>query len=188
MLFKEIFTAENGIFKIFAKNYPVRFAKIFGDTTATQLDVFCAITYGNKTCADFVTHSETENEIIITAIISTYVDNWVKIADALNSEYVPTATGTETRTKTGTLQRTGTGNETILNADKVFNDLDFTDTEKTDKTNSENNTDTYNLTETVSKSDNVQGAINSEISLRNRNNLCTQIAEKIVKCITIDIY
>ena len=188
MLFKEIFTADNGIFKIFAKSYPTQFAKIFRDTTATQLDIFCAVTYGNKTCADFVTHSETENEIIITSIISTYVESWVKIADALNAEYIPTSTGIETRTKTGTLQRTGTGNETILNADKVFNDVEFTDTEKTGKTNSENNTDTYNLTETVSKSDNIQGAIDSEISLRNRNNLCTQIAGQIVKCITIDIY
>lgn len=182
---KDIFE-NNGIAAIFENAFAMDFALFFADTTAALTDKFILFKYGEKTVYDKIT---TENAAdIVTAIIGLKIHVWRKMLAALTAQYSAAAIN-ETRTKGGTLTRIGATTDTDTAAKKAFNDTEFdSDTENVRSAETEQ-TDTYNLTETVNRTpSNVTENISKELVLRQRNNLQFAIIDSIIKEITINIY
>lgn len=98
------------------------------------------------------------------------------------------AANVETKTKTGTLQRDGSTNSTDTAAKKAFNDTDFADDTQNESNGTSELTDTYNLTETNTITNNAAEKISNEITLRQRNNLQIAIIDGIIKEITLKVY
>ena len=108
---------------------------------------------------------------------------------ALSAQYNAANSLNETRTKTGTLQRSENSTNTNVNAEKAFNDTEFVSDAQNTQTNNGLNTDTYNLTETVTATNgNAAESVKNEIALRQRNNLQIAIIDAIINEITLLIY
>lgn len=185
--YKEIFSS-NGIAAIFAANYPTDFAAFFDGKTAAEIDLYVMHKYGEKTVY-YIDVDENNAPQIVSVFIGLKLPSWRKMFAALTVNYNPSQSLMETKTKQGTLQRVGESENTALNAEKAFNDTEFiTDTQNTNNGNTEQ-TDTYNLTETLTQTrGNAAENIQNEITLRQRNNLQLAILDAIVKDITLSIY
>lgn len=182
---KEYFTAEDGIFNIFENDFSNEFSILFPNKTATELNILTLWKYGNKFfAADF---TEVSN-VVLHNIIKVNLDRWLQMQAVINTNVLPTANEIETKTKTGTLQTNVSRENSNINADKVFNSTDFISNEKNDFTESNDKTDTYNLTETTQKAGNIIENVKNAFVLRETTNLQAQIIYEIVKQITIDIY
>ena len=186
MKFKECFTG-NGIFQIFKTAFPLMFNELFNETAVSDLDNYTMLKYGGKECISGLTPETAETAV--KSVIAIYSENWVKLKNAVSVEYDATINTTEQRTKTGTIERQNTGNETRLNAEKVFNDVDFTDNERTGTQNTANGKEIYDVTETFSGSGgNIADNVRKEIYLRREFNLLVYISQEIVNEITLQIY
>lgn len=174
-----------GVFAIFDENFHTEFEGIFGDTAAQYLDGWTRLKYANRLCLRTITADNAEQ--YVNAVISANVFNWLQLAAAINTE-ININGNVETRLKTGTLSRVNSESSTAFNANKAFNDTDFVDNDKNTASSSGNNTDTYNLTETVNKGNNAKfDEIERQIKLR-KTNLFSDIAAEIVNEITLRIY
>ena len=186
MKFKELFT-ENGIFQIFKTAFPTDFAELFTETAVSNLDNFCLLKYGDKECISSLTLETAETAVI--SVIAINLENWQKLKNAYSAQYDATINSAETHTKTGTIERQNTGNETRLNAEKVFNDVDFTDNERTGTQNTANGKEIFDVTEKISSSGgNISDNVRKEIYLRREFNLLAYISQNIVNEITLSIY
>lgn len=186
MKIKDIFNGLNGIAAIFAAAFAVDFAAFFGAATAATVDVWIIFKHGEKTLSDKIT-AENAAEII-TAIITMKIETWRKMYAALTANYNAAAI-TETKTKSGTLARVGETTDTDTAAKKAFNDTEFENDAENVRNGESQQTDTYNLTETLNKTpSNVAENVSKEITLRQRNNLQIAIVDSIIKEITINIY
>ena len=175
-----------GIFAIFAEYFNNSFITLFPDVDAGTLDLLVKFRHGNKNVLDSVSRESYED--IVKAVIATNVDAWMSVHNTLNTDYSPTSS-TETHSKLGTIDRQGDNNQTTLNAEKVFNDTDFVDAEKSASDNAFSNKDTYNITETNVKSvGNVIDNIKKEIQLRRQMNFCNDVTSDIVNELTLKIY
>lgn len=186
MKIKDIFNGLNGIAAIFAAAFAVDFTAFFGAATAATVDTWIIFKHGEEILSDKIT---TENAAeIIRAIISMKIEVWRKMYAALTANY-NAATITETKTKIGTLARVGETTDTDTAAKKAFNDTDFADDTQNVKNGESQQTDTYNLTETLNKTpSNVAENVSNEFTFRQRNNLQIAIIDGIIKEITINIY
>lgn len=185
---KDIFTGENGIFAIFAKNFATDFAALFTDITAANLDDIALHRHGEK----FLTPNIAENnaETVITDIIAISLDSWKRAKSVLNADYNIIAPISETKTKSGSVSRETTNENENLNFDKVFNDADFVGNEKSTANSVFNATDTYNLTETrtANTSGKITDNVRNEFLLRMNLNLQNTVIDSIIKEITLNIY
>lgn len=175
-----------GIFAIFAEYFNDSFATLFPSLDAGTLDTLVKFRHGNKNVSDSVSRESYEE--IVKAVIETNMETWMSVHNTLNTEYSPVST-TETHVKSGTIDRQGDNNQTTLNAEKVFNDTDFVDAEKSASNDAFSNKDTYNITETNIKSvGNVIDNIKKEIQLRRQMNFCNDVTSDIVNELTLKIY
>lgn len=118
-----------GIFATFATNYPVEFAKIFGTTTAKQLDLYTGIKYGGKTLNENLTPDTWAT--YVDSVISVHVTQWCKQAELFALTYdILNPVVSKTQTDTDTTQ-TDTDNDTTTNNEKLFNDNEFNGREQT---------------------------------------------------------
>ena len=182
---KEIYTGVSGIAAIFAANYSTDFAAFFDNTTPQTVDTFILFKYGNKPLCETI---NAENAVdIVKSVIALKLSVWRKMHAALSAVY-NAAANVETKTKTGTLQRDGSTNSTDTAAKKAFNDTDFADDTQNESNGTSELTDTYNLTETNTITNNAAEKISNEITLRQRNNLQIAIIDGIIKEITLKVY
>lgn len=184
---KEIYSGNSGIAAIFAVQFATDYNNFFGENTAATVDAYILFKYGNKYLADGI--NDENAATIVCSVIQMRLQVWRKMYAALTAQYNAAQKANETRTKTGTLQRSVNSTTTATNAAKAFNDTEFTtDTQNTD-VNSGLNTDSYNLTETVTNfGGNTADRVQSEITLRQRNNLQLAIIIAILNEITLSIY
>lgn len=186
MTIKDIYNGASGIAAIFAAAFAVDFTAFFGAATAATVDTWILFKHGDKTLTDKIT-AENAAEII-TAIITMKIATWRKMYAALSANY-NAATITETKTKIGTLARVGETTDTDTAAKKAFNDTEFDEDTENVRNGESQQTDTYNLTETLNKTpSNVAENVSKEITLRQQNNLQIAIIDGIIKEITINIY
>lgn len=185
MKLNEFFTNENGIFNIFANDFQTEFETLFANKTVTELNILSLWKYGNKTlCKDFTDISN----CVLHSVISINLQRWLKMFQVIETNFLPTQTEIETKTKTGTLQSDVSRENGNINSDKVFNDTSFVENEKNDFSENSEKTDTYNLTETTQKANDIIENIKKSYVLRETTNLQAQIIKEIVSQITIDIY
>lgn len=183
--YADIFSS-NGVGKIFATNFANDFATLFDGNTAADIDAFIMHLYSDKILLSKIT---VENAAaVVTSIIAVNLQTWQKIRATLTAQYNATL-DSDTKTKTGTLTRLNSTNATQLNAEKAFNETEFTDATRDMNTSAATDIDTYDLTETQTKT-NANGVKNMfrEIELRRKNNLQLQIIYTIINAISLSIY
>lgn len=137
MKYKELFTPDKGIFAtIFKPNYPEQYGVIFGQTIPQVYDVLAVLQCGNKTLVEAVT-PDTYNEIV-SAVIAVNVDNWVKAANAMLTEYNALQPVKREVTRQTNGKDNETANDSTTDSRKAFNDTDFSPdskgTSETEKT------------------------------------------------------
>lgn len=183
----DIYNGENGIFTIFADSYSTEYVLYFGTTEPNVIDDYVLLEFGERLLNAKITAENCVNMLV--SIIAMYLPIWGKLAATLALSYNAATPITETRTKTGTLQRSANSTTTQTTAEKAFNDSDFvTDTQNTD-TNSGLNTDSYNLTETVTASNSeVTKRVATEFDFRKNNSLQFEIVNNIINAIALQIY
>lgn len=178
--------SNNGVAKIFSENFSTAFAALFDGNTAAEIDAFILHLYGDKVLLSKIT---AENAAaVIVSIIAVNLQTWQKIHSTLTAPY-NALLDSDTKTKTGTLTRLNSTNTTQLNAEKAFNETEFTDSTRDLNTSAATDTDTYNLSETHTKTnaDSVKNMFR-EIELRRKNNLQLQIIYTIINAISLSIY
>lgn len=183
----DIFTPENGLFKIFAENFATEFTEYFGTNTAANIDLYVNFNFGTKILNNSINADNAEN--IVKSIITLYIPIWDELNGTLNLEYNPSKSEIETHTKNGTIERVGGNENTTTNAEKAFNDTNFVDSEKTTNAADTENTETYNLTETITRQGaNVVNSIKYEYDFRKSHSLQLEIINNLVNAITLLIY
>lgn len=189
MKYNELFTKGNGVFAtVFKTEYPTEYAAIFGDTDPNKLDAYALLMYGGKTVVSSITSGNSSN--IVSAVIAVNVQGWEREAAAMLADYdvLKPVTGEISRTETVTLQEKAGNTET--DANKAFNDTDFSDSDRKIANDERNRTESRQTTETskgtgVSKS--ISTEIEKELQLR-RDNWRKNIIFALVKEITTSIY
>ena len=189
MKFKELFTADNGIFgTVFRPKFQPEYLVIFGTVPPKTLDTYAFMNFGNKMLSDSITVDNYKD--IVSSVITVNVAGWVKQAEAMSAEYdvLKPVTREVNRTDTRTTDETSES-ENIM-ADKVYNDTNF------NQNNKENETGSKNRTETVSRKDiergiginkNIAENIQKEIELR-KISFKKNIIFALLQEITINIY
>lgn len=188
MKFKELFTSADGIFTVFEKSFPTEFADLFGKLTPAGLNSLALGLYGNKTLCDYITADSYADFVKTT--ISMCLFGWQRTNNAIKLEYDPTAGEKTVHTKTGTEGVTITDNNENLTAKKPFNDGNFNDDERQQRTGQKTEDRVYNLSDSTTRNLDGKSAIQSlqkEIDIR-RYNLQRQIMSDIVGEITLPVY
>ena len=146
MKYSELFTKGNGVFAtVFKTEYPTEYAAIFGDTDPTKLDAYALLMYGSKTVASSITSDNAKD--IVSAVIAVNVQGWEREAAAMLANYdvLTPVTGQIERTETITLQESTDNTET--DADKAFNDTEFSDSDRKTANDARNRTEGRKTTE-----------------------------------------
>lgn len=184
---KEIFFGSNGLFTIFAENFVNEFNTYFENTEPEIIDTYVLYMYGDRNLNNSIT--ETNVVTFIKSIITMYLPIWSKLNDTLNLSYSPNKADIETHTKTGNITRVGDNTNVATNAEKVFNDTEFVDGGKTVTDTDTENTETYNLTETITRQGNeVTKSIKYEYDFRRENSIQNEILKNLVNAISLKIY
>lgn len=189
MTYRELFGAGNGIFaSIFFADYPTQYAAIFGDTPAEKLDLYALMNFGQRTVIDAVT-ADTAHDIV-SSVIAVNVQGWEREAAAMLADYdvLTPVTGEIERTETVTLQENTDNTET--DANKAFNDTDFSDSDRKTAADERNRTESRKTTETskgTGASKSISNEIAKELQLR-RDNWRKNIIFALVNEITLSIY
>lgn len=188
MKYKELFTGENGIFTLFNSHFEGTFRELFGEMTPQQLDSVSLALYGNRVLFECVDKDTWET--FVTAFIQMSIPQWLRTNKAITAEYDVLTSNKTVRTKTGT-QRGDSGDTTeTLSANKPFNENDFKDSERQQKTANKQDTITYDVTDTVTGNDGskfVQDYLIKEIEIR-RYNFQKQVMLSIVNEICLSLY
>ena len=184
---KDIFYGENGLLTIFNSVYPTEYNEYFADTNPEIIDTYVLYRYGDKLLNKSITLENCIN--FVTSIITMYLPIWEKIKNTLNLQYNVSNSESETHTKTGTIQRIGDNSNETLNAEKCFNDTDFVNDNKTTVNTDTDNTETYNLIETITRQNaDTTNAIRREIDFRRENTIQFEIINNLINAISLKIY
>lgn len=190
MKIKDLFSdVENGgVFNVFWDECTDDFCYLFPDVGIKTLNSMLLLTYGNKILTDLITK---ENyKLIIKSVIAVNLERWKRLKDVLNTKYNVLAPVESTETHETTADRQQDSDNTRFEAQKSFNDEDFTDNERSKgndtQTTKEQTTTTIKKQSGVSSRP-VADVLQSELKLREKN-LHLQIIGEIVYDITIDIY
>lgn len=188
MIYSDLFTIDSGIAAIFSADYADAFSTIFGDTSASVLDVYTYTRYSNTPIMPYITSDNYAD--IISAIIAVNVDVWLSKADLLSQEYnsITAPYKVVTRETTGSSNTTDNNTTEILN--KVYNDDEYNGNEQ--RTNSGGNTrsETGYITESTTgyKGNYLYSeVIQKELELKSIN-LKRSVLDDIVNEIRIYVY
>lgn len=183
--YKDIF-ADNGIAAIFAANFATDFTAFFVDNTAAAVDAFIMHKYSDKPLTSDITADTAAT--VVTAVIAIHLASWRKINAALSAQYTAIDSANEIKTKSGTIEREGTDGTTATTANKAFNDTDFVSDTQNVNSGENSATETYDITETRTNTENAAENVAKEVQMRTKYNLQMQVIETIINEITISIY
>lgn len=189
MKYKELFTADRGIFNdIFYVHFPDAYVKIFGTSIPRSLDLYAVMTYGEKTLSNVLTP---ENYVdIVTVVIQMQLDNWLKQAKTMTAEYDALNPIIGKQEHTETIVTSETNNNNSINEQKVFNDVEFSEDKRetadrtAEKTETKSSTDIRNG---IRNNTDVSSVIEKEMSLRIIN-WRKSIIFALTKELTTEIY
>lgn len=189
MKINELLTVDNGIFQtVFQTEFPDEFTNIFGTTSAKSLDIQVVKMYGNRTLLACVTPDNYKE--FVRAIIEMNVDNWVKCANAMNAEYNVLNPVIRETNRTETRETDETNNSENVESEKVYNDTEFNENNKSNESGTANKTETvtYKNTESgIGSNKNISETIQKEMTLR-AINWKNSIIFALIKEIIIDLY
>ena len=124
MKYNELFTSDKGIFAtIFKPNYPEQYGVIFGQTIPQTYDVLASFKCGDKTLVNAVTIDTYKD--IVSAVIAMNVDNWVKAANVMLTEYNVLKPIKREVTRQTNGKNNETANDSTTDNRKAFNDTEF---------------------------------------------------------------
>lgn len=148
MKYNELFTPDKGIFAtIFKPNYPEQYGVIFGQTIPQTYDVLTSFKCGDKTLVNAVT-IETYKDIV-SAVIAVNVDNWVKAANIMLTEYNVLKPVKREITRQTTGNNNETSNDSKTDNSKAFNDTDFSPESKGTSESTKSHTNQQTVVESV---------------------------------------
>ena len=189
MKYADTYKEKKGIFEtIFLAEYPVEYAKIFGDINPKNVDMMALLQHGNKTLIYAIDHANYIDAI--SSVIVMNVGTWVKTAEVLALEYdvINPITGEMTISETATREENRTND--ITNSKKYFNDGEFTDGQRETAETAQGWEETKNRTHSnsgIGNSNNISESIQKEIDLRQLN-YQKKVISLLVSDITLDIY
>ena len=124
MKYNELFTSDKGIFAtIFKPNYPEQYGVIFGQTIPQTYDVLASFKCGDRTLVNSVTVDNYKD--IVSAVIAMNVDNWVKAANIMLTDYNALKPIKREVTKKTNGNNNETANDSTTDNRKAFNDTEF---------------------------------------------------------------
>lgn len=155
-----------------------QFTSIFGETTGEMLDRYTSLKYGFRECI-----TDTAEDLLeyFKAIVSMNAGNWKKQIDLIATEYTG---GGYSLTRTESRTTEGTRNATATDANKAFNDNEFTD--DTQRTDSQTDSNTQDIT-ISEKMDKKEPQAIKEYYLLMRENAQNNIISTLVRDLTISI-
>lgn len=189
MKLNEFFNTDRAIFtNVFEPNFPELYQTIFGTIDPNLLDSTLLMRYGNRTLA--LTFNNDNYKALINSVITINGDSWEKQAQAFNVSYnVAQGASVESeKTISGTTDDNSTGVDE--NQDITFNNSEYGNNERTNRTNTANRKSEQK--ETYRQSGNLGGSniienVTQEVKLR-QNNLRAQVIKELVNEITLQIY
>lgn len=147
MKYKDLFTSDKGIFAtIFKPNYPEQYGVIFGQTIPQTYDVLASFKYGDKTLVDIVAINTYKD--IVSSVIAVNVDNWVKAANIMLTDYNALKPIKREVTRQTNGNNNETANDSTTDNRKAFNDTEFSP----DSKGTSESTKTYTNEQTVVES------------------------------------
>lgn len=124
-----------------------QFAGLFGETTGEMLDKYVSLKYGFREC---IADTAVELEEYFKAFISMNAGNWKKQLDVIATEY---SGGGYSLTRTESRTTEGERNATATDANKAFNDNEFTDDTQRKDRQTDTNTQDVTITENKDEKD-----------------------------------
>ena len=148
MKYNELFTSDKGIFAtIFKPNYPVQYGVIFGQTIPQTYDVLASFKCGDKTLVNAVTIDTYKD--IVSAVIAVNVDNWVKAANIMLTEYNAIKPIKREVTRQTNGNNNETANDSTTDNRKSFNDTEFSPDSKGTSESTKSYTNEQTVVESV---------------------------------------
>lgn len=186
MTYYDIFN-DKGVFTIISEKDNGNFSALFGNQTAEQLDKYAMLQFAGKTVVSAI-NAENKDEMI-EAIWKLNADTYKKQLEVLQTAYNVTEPLQSKREITENVADTATDDSTETGANIAFNDTEFSDSERTVNTgtNETNRTRTYTETVTGNGAKSVSDEIMKEFELK-KINLQKMIIFAVVREITLDVY
>ena len=189
MKYNELFTSDKDIFAtIFKPNYPEQYGVIFGQTIPQTYDVLASFKCGDKTLVDTVTIDTYKD--IVSAVIAVNVDNWVKAANIMLTDY----NALKPIKREFTRQTNGNNNEASNDSKtdnrKAFNDTEFSPDSKETSESTKSYTNEQKVVESVTgigERENISGILQKEFAFR-LDKWRESIIFAIVNEITLSVY
>lgn len=186
MTYYDIFK-DKGVFAIISEKDNGNFSALFGSQTAEQLDQYAMLQFAGKTVISAINADNKEE--MIEAIWTLNAAAYKKQLDVLATTYNVTEPLQSKREVTENVADTATDDNTETGANKAFNDTDFSDSERTVNTgtNETNRTRTYTETVTGNGAKSLSDEIMKEFELK-KINLQKMVIFAVVREITLDVY
>ena len=172
MLLNEFITQKTP-FAEWQKGNSEQFTTLFKGTTGVELDKYISVKYGFRCC---VYDDADELYNYLKSYISLNAPVWIKQIKLLENEYTGGYRSTRTEERTGEQER----NATATDANKAFNDTEFTD----DTQRKDVQTDTHTQTTTIneSKEDNDPNKLLTYLDIMKQNVLKSVIFAIVSEC------
>lgn len=188
MKYKELYK-DGGLFTdVFASEYPDAYADIFIDTPSFIIDAYSLTKYGEREVIRAI--NEDNKNVLISSVIAVNLHAWIKQAGVLGEEYDllrPLIREIESLDET---ERDEDITNDIIHSNKYFNDLDYEDGRKENRSNSTGRQERKTFTSTErggSNSKPVSTIIKEEIELREYN-IKLKVIKDLIDEITLSIY
>lgn len=178
---------QNGLFtKVFKADFPEQYAAIFGDLDSVGLDTLVILECGEREVLNTITQENANN--YVKNIIALSLPNWVKVANAYNTNYNVLEPAQKTTTRTNNATESENNTNTNVSSNKPYNTTAFEEYDKDNNTSDKTRTNKTEVTESVtglngkSAVDELQKDI--DFSLRNwRKNIIFAVINGITKSI-----
>ena len=188
MKYKELYQSSGLFTDVFASEYPDAYADIFIDTPSFIIDAYSLAKYGEREVIRAI--NDTNKNVIISSVIGINLHAWVKQAGVLGEEYDllrPLIREIESLDKT---ERDEDITNDITHSNKYFNDLDYEDGSRENRTNQTGwqERKTHTSVERGNSSPKlVSTIIAEEIALR-EHNIKLKVIKDLINEITLSIY
>ena len=178
---------QNGLFtKVFKANFAEQYKAIFGDLDSVGLDTLVILECGEREMLNTITQENANT--YVKNIISLSLSNWVKVANAYNTQYNVLEPTQKTTTRTNNATESENNTNTNVSSNKPYNETAFEEYDKDNNTSDKTRTNKTEVTESVtglngkSAVDELQKDI--DFSLRNwRKSIIFAIINEVTKSI-----
>lgn len=188
MKYKELYQSGGLFTDVFASEYPDAYADIFIDTPSDVIDGYSLIKYGEREVIGAI--NDINKNTLISSVISVNLHAWVKQAGVLGEEYDLLRPLIREIESTEETERDEDINNDIIHSNKYFNDLDYEDGRKENRSNSTGRQERKTF-ESVERGSSypkpVSAIIKEEIELREYN-IKLKVIKDLIDEITLSIY